>query len=136
MVDGLHDAFVELTAVLAQPKPDDPDGERTVLGPLSPLGAAEGLKGQLQQAVAVGNDTPFGRGSYAFTTDPEQAQCVADRIEAGMVFVNLPAADEPGPPFGCVKRFGFGQELGRQGVNEFVSRKLIRIAGCTPDPPR
>jgi len=77
----------------------------------------------------VANDTPYGLGSYVFTTDPEQAQRVANQLEAGMVFVNLVGADEPGLPFGGVKRSGFGRELGRYGADEFVNRKLIRIAG-------
>ncbi|MGO2050491.1 MAG: aldehyde dehydrogenase family protein, partial [Microbacterium sp.] len=57
-------------------------------------------------AVHLANDTTFGLGSYLFTTDPEQAERVADRIEAGMVYVNLVLADSPELPFGGVKRSG------------------------------
>lgn len=78
------------------------------------------------QAVAIANDTPFGLGSYVFTTDPEQAQRVANRIEAGMVFVNGVGADGAELPFGGIKRSGFGRELGRFGMEEFVNKKLIR----------
>ncbi len=78
-------------------------------------------------AVRIANDTPFGLGSYLFTTDPVQAERVADRIEAGMVYVNLVLADEPGLPFGGVKRSGTGRELGLLGAGEFVNRKLVRI---------
>src|SRR6185369_4546998 len=56
------------------------------------------------EAVAVANDTPYGLGSYVFTTDPDQALRVADRIEAGMVFVNIVGADAAELPFGGVKR--------------------------------
>ena len=62
------------------------------------------------------------------TTDPEQAERVADQIEAGMVYVNLVGADSPELPFGGVKRSGFGRELGRFGADEFVNKKLIRSA--------
>ncbi|HKP06287.1 MAG TPA: NAD-dependent succinate-semialdehyde dehydrogenase, partial [Microbacterium sp.] len=55
-------------------------------------------------AVALANDTSYGLGSYVFTTDEEQAKRVADRIDAGMVYVNVVLADEPGLPFGGVKR--------------------------------
>ena len=81
------------------------------------------------EAVALANDTPFGLGSYVFTTDPEQAKRVADKIEAGMVFVNAVGAEGAELPFGGVKRSGFGRELGRFGIEEFVNKKLIRIAG-------
>ena len=78
------------------------------------------------EAVALANDTPFGLGSYVFATDPEQAARVADRLEAGMVFVNGVMLDSPELPFGGIKASGFGRELGRYGLEEFVNRKLIR----------
>ncbi len=78
------------------------------------------------EAVEVANDTPYGLGSYVFTTDPEQARRVADQIDAGMVFVNGVGAEGAELPFGGVKRSGFGRELGRFGIEEFVNRKLVR----------
>lgn len=80
-------------------------------------------------AVALANDTPFGLGSYLFTTDADQALRVADRIEAGMVYVNIVGADSPELPFGGVKASGFGRELGPWGAREFVNEKLVRIGG-------
>jgi succinate-semialdehyde dehydrogenase/glutarate-semialdehyde dehydrogenase len=81
-----------------------------------------------EEAVELANQTPFGLGSYLMTTDSEQAERVADRIEAGMVYVNLVGADSPELPFGGFKRSGFGRELGRYGADEFVNKKLIRSA--------
>ena len=79
-----------------------------------------------EEAIELANDIPFGLGSYLFTTDPEQADRVAEKIEAGMVFVNVVEADGVELPFGGVKRSGFGRELGRYGIDEFVNKKLIR----------
>jgi len=83
--------------------------------------------GSEDEAVALANDTPFGLGSYVMTTDPEQGERVADRIDAGMVYVNIVGADSAELPFGGTKRSGFGRELGRYGADEFVNKKLIRI---------
>lgn len=81
------------------------------------------------EAVEIANDTPYGLGSYVFTTDADQARRVAERIEAGMVFVNGVGAEGVELPFGGVKRSGFGRELGRFGIEEFVNRKLVRTIG-------
>jgi succinate-semialdehyde dehydrogenase/glutarate-semialdehyde dehydrogenase len=81
-----------------------------------------------EEAIRVANDTPFGLGSYVFTTDPEQGDRVANDIEAGMVFVNGVLLDGAELPFGGVKRSGFGRELGPYGMDEFVNKKLIRVA--------
>ena len=80
-------------------------------------------------AVTLANDTSFGLGSYVYSNDPEQAARVADRIEAGMVYVNIVMADSPELPFGGVKRSGTARELGLLAADEFVNKKLIRTAG-------
>ncbi len=83
--------------------------------------------GSEDEAVKVANDTPFGLGSYLFTTDKEQADRVANKIDAGMVYVNIVGADGAELPFGGVKRSGSGRELGKYGADEFVNKKLIRV---------
>ena len=80
------------------------------------------------EAVALANDTTFGLGSYVFTTDPEQADRVANKIDAGMVYVNIVLADSPELPFGGVKRSGTAREMGSLATDEFVNKKLIRVA--------
>ena len=85
--------------------------------------------GSEEEAVKLANDTPYGLGSYLFTTDDDQALRVADRIDAGMVFINVVGADAAELPFGGVKRSGFGRELGRYATEEFVNRKMVRVGG-------
>ena len=83
--------------------------------------------GSEAEAVELANDTPYGLGSYVFTSDADQALRVADQIEAGMVFINLVGAEGVELPFGGVKASGFGRELGRFGADEFVNKKMIRV---------
>jgi len=79
------------------------------------------------EAIEIANGTPFGLGSYVYTTDPEQAERVADRVDAGMVYINIVLADSPELPFGGVKRSGTSRELGLLAADEFVNKKLIRV---------
>jgi len=109
--------------VLTGLTPDSASYREELFGPVACVYKAAGE----DEAVELANDTPFGLGSYVFTTDAEQAKRVADKIEAGMVYVNLVGADGVELPFGGVKRSGFGRELGRFGIDEFVNKKLIRI---------
>jgi succinate-semialdehyde dehydrogenase/glutarate-semialdehyde dehydrogenase len=92
-----------------------------------PVGVVYKVAGE-DEAVEVANGTPFGLGSYVFTTDEKQAERVADKIDAGMVYVNVVLADSPELPFGGVKRSGTSREMGLLAADEFVNKKLIRIA--------
>ncbi|GAA4093611.1 NAD-dependent succinate-semialdehyde dehydrogenase [Nocardioides kongjuensis] len=114
-------AFVP-AGVLVGVTPDNPVLREELFGPVAMVLRA----GSEDEAVAMANDTPYGLGSYVFTPDPEQAARVADRLDVGMVFVNGVNADGVELPFGGVKRSGFGRELGRYGIEEFVNKKLIR----------
>lgn len=115
-------AFFE-TTVLTDVTPENPASKEEFFGPVAQVYRAK----DEADAVRIANDTPFGLGSYLYTTDREQALRVADQIEAGMVFVNVVLADGAELPFGGVKRSGSGRELGRFGADEFVNKKLIRI---------
>jgi succinate-semialdehyde dehydrogenase / glutarate-semialdehyde dehydrogenase len=110
-------------AILTGITPDNDAYHEEFFGPVASVYKV----GSEQEAVTLANDIPFGLGSYVYTTDAEQAERVANSIEAGMVFVNLVLADGVELPFGGVKRSGTGREMGRLGADEFVNKKMIRI---------
>jgi succinate-semialdehyde dehydrogenase/glutarate-semialdehyde dehydrogenase len=109
--------------VLAGIRPDADAYREEFFGPVASVYRV----GTESEALEVANDTPFGLGSFVFTTDPEQAIRMADQIDAGMVYVNGVFAEGAELPFGGVKRSGIGRELGRVGLEEFVNKKLIRV---------
>ncbi len=123
-VGGKRDGNFFEPTVLTGIAPGDEASQEEFFGPVAQVYRV----GSEEEAVELANQTPFGLGSYVMTTDKEQGERVADRIEAGMVYVNLVGADSPELPFGGFKRSGFGRELGRYGADEFVNKKLIRSA--------
>jgi len=122
---GKRDGNFFSTTVLTDIAEDNPAYREELFGPVASVYRV----GSEDKAVELANDTPYGLGSYVVTTDADQALRVADRLEAGMVFVNAVGAEGVELPFGGVKRSGFGRELGRYGADEFVNKKLIRIGG-------
>ncbi|GAA4369971.1 NAD-dependent succinate-semialdehyde dehydrogenase [Agromyces bauzanensis] len=120
---GTRDGAFFQTTVLTDVSSDNPASKEEFFGPVAQVYRAA----DESDAVRIANDIPFGLGSYVYTTDPEQADRVANAIEAGMVFVNLVLADGAELPFGGVKRSGTGREMGRLGADEFVNKKMIRI---------
>ena len=79
----------------------------------------------VEEAVTLANDTPFGLGGAVFHTDRAVALDVANRLDTGMVWINEAEGGGPDLPFGGTKRSGVGRELGPYGIDEFVNRKLI-----------
>jgi len=122
---GEHDGNFFKTTVLTGITKDNDAYSEEFFGPVASIYRV----GSEEEAVELANDTPYGLGSYVYTDDAEQAKRVADRIEAGMVFVNAVGAEGVELPFGGVKNSGFGRELGKLGADEFVNKKLIRIGG-------
>ncbi|TWP35215.1 NAD-dependent succinate-semialdehyde dehydrogenase [Leekyejoonella antrihumi] len=80
------------------------------------------------EAVTLANDVQFGLSGSVWSSDIDRAQQIADRLEVGMAYINEHGTTLPGLPFGGVKRSGFGRELGRWGMGEFVNTRLRRTA--------
>lgn len=80
-----------------------------------------------EEALRLANDSPFGLGASVFTTSLEEAMEAAERLEAGMVWVNNPMIDNDALPFGGWKASGLGRELGRQGLDAFRRSKMVVV---------
>lgn len=76
------------------------------------------------EAVRIGNDTPYGLAAYIQTGDAEKAQRVARRLRAGNIYINGNYADTD-VPFGGFKQSGIGRENGPMGLEDFLETKAI-----------
>jgi succinate-semialdehyde dehydrogenase/glutarate-semialdehyde dehydrogenase len=114
--------FYAPTVIADAPK-GSPAYSEELFGPVAVLFRTDGV----DEAVRLANDTEFGLGASAWTTDPAEQARFVDEIEAGMVFVNGMVASDARLPFGGVKRSGYGRELSAYGIHEFVNVKTVRV---------
>jgi succinate-semialdehyde dehydrogenase / glutarate-semialdehyde dehydrogenase len=80
-----------------------------------------------EEAMTLANSTMYGLGASIFTNQLERAEKMADAIEAGICFVNLPVTSDIRFPFGGIKNSGYGRELSVEGMLEFSNIKTVII---------
>ncbi len=91
-----------------------------------PLAAIIRVKDE-QEALQVANNSRFGLGSSIWTNDLEKGTALARQIAAGSVFINSLVKSDARLPFGGIKKSGYGRELGKLGIHEFVNAKTITV---------
>jgi succinate-semialdehyde dehydrogenase/glutarate-semialdehyde dehydrogenase len=116
-------AFMEPT-ILTDIKPDNPAFRDEFFGPVALFFRVK----DEDAAIALANDSDFGLGGSVFTKDVARGKRVASRVETGMMFINNISWSDAELPFGGVKNSGYGRELGDMGIQEFVNKKLVRVA--------
>jgi succinate-semialdehyde dehydrogenase/glutarate-semialdehyde dehydrogenase len=109
--------------ILAGVRQGMPAFDEEMFGPVAAVIAADGA----EHAVALANDSEFGLGASVWTGDRARAEALASVIESGSVFVNDMVKSDPRLPFGGVKNSGYGRELSRYGIREFVNIKTVAV---------
>jgi succinate-semialdehyde dehydrogenase/glutarate-semialdehyde dehydrogenase len=110
--------------ILTDIKPDNPAFRDEFFGPVALFFRVKDEKA----AIALANDSDFGLGGSVWTKDVARGKRVASQVETGMMFINNIDWSDPELPFGGIKNSGYGRELGDMGIQEFVNKKLVRVA--------
>jgi acyl-CoA reductase-like NAD-dependent aldehyde dehydrogenase len=115
--------YFYMPTILTNVTPAMEVAQEEVFGPIAPIIVADDEK----EAINIANDSKFGLGASIWTQNLEKAEELSSVIESGMVTVNNVVISDPRVPFGGIKNSGFGRELSRHGMLEFVNIKSIRF---------
>jgi succinate-semialdehyde dehydrogenase/glutarate-semialdehyde dehydrogenase/succinyl-CoA reductase len=120
-IDGK--GFFYKPTILTNVKPNMRIANEETFGPVAPITIVENES----EAIKLANDSEFGLGASIWTKDLAKADKMSRRIEAGIVSVNNVVISDPRIPFGGIKHSGFGRELSRYGMLEFINLKSVRF---------
>lgn len=109
--------------ILDQVRPGMPAFDEEMFGPVAAFVRAR----DVEDAVALANQTQFGLGASIWTQNITQGETAANEIQAGCTFINGIVKSDPRLPFGGIKHSGFGRELSYHGIREFVNVKTTWI---------
>ncbi len=119
-----RDGFFLQPTILTDLKPGMKAYDEEVFGPVVCIWK---VKDEVE-ALQIANDTPYGLGASIYTENVPNAQRLARKIDSGMVYVNKQVSSSPELPFGGTKHSGYGRELSKAGIFEFINKKLVMIA--------
>ncbi len=108
-------------ALLLNVKEGMPAFDEETFGPLAALIAAK----DESEAIQFANDSRYGLAGSVWTKDLDKGIAIARQMETGAVFINALVKSDPRLPFGGIKKSGYGRELGRHGILEFINAKTI-----------
>jgi len=109
--------------VLSDVAPDASILREEIFGPVAPIVAFD----DVDEAIALANDTEYGLVSYVYTTDLAQGLRVSEALDSGMVGLNRGVVSDPAAPFGGTKQSGVGREGGHEGMLEYLESKYIAV---------
>jgi succinate-semialdehyde dehydrogenase/glutarate-semialdehyde dehydrogenase len=115
--------FYAPTVLTDIPK-ESPAYREEFFGPVASLFRVKNI----DEAIALANDSRFGLGASAWTNDDAERERFINELESGMVFINKMVASDARIPFGGVKASGHGRELAMNGIREFMNIKTVWIA--------
>jgi succinate-semialdehyde dehydrogenase/glutarate-semialdehyde dehydrogenase/succinyl-CoA reductase len=97
--------------------------QEEIFGPVAPVTVVE----DESEATKLANDSEYGLGASIWTEDLDKAEQLSRAVDSGIVTVNNVVVSDPRVPFGGIKKSGFGRELSKYGMLEFVNIKSIRF---------